>query len=116
VLEKAKRNVAAARCLVAASFVDAAASRLYYALFQAAIHHFTAHGLASTDLGPYLDWKHSAVKNHVYRIRGSHSDARLFRDAYALRVSADYGPAPVEPRLVAELLVRVENFVREVAR
>lgn len=91
-------------------------SRLYYALFQAAVHHFELRGVTPTELGPYSKWKHSTVRNHVYRIRQRRDDGVSLRLAYTLRIQADYAPEPVDGMTVAKLVFRAEDFVREACR
>ena len=114
--DKARRNLDATRILLAAANVDPAMSRLYYALFQACVHHFECRGMRPSALGPYSEWKHSTVRNHVYRIRRRHDDVVLLRLAYTLRSQADYAAEPVDGMTVAKLVFRAEDFVREACK
>lgn len=80
-----------------------AASRLYFALYQAAVSSLTAGGRSPRGLDPNFDparpdfWHHNWVKNNLrlVGVEGS-QDKQVYRQALALRLQADYQPDPVD--------------------
>ncbi len=111
----AHENLEAARILLDRGLVRAAASRLYYAYFQAAIFALVRGGKSPEDSRRGVRyWSHDAVGELVHLVRGRDDDAPRFRDLWDLRVRADYDRGPVERREVEESKHEVIRFVREV--
>lgn len=96
---------------------DPAASRLYYAAYQAAVARLESQGFKATDFtaGAWR-WEHRTVIHNASRCRGVRSDRRLLEMACHLRVKADYNPKGVEPGELAERLRDVEPFVLDLTR
>lgn len=117
--DKAQENLDAGVRLVDAtpSRPNAAMSRLYYALYQAALH---CHEKASRKFfhvdATASKWTHELVRNSAALLRGKTDDVKLFTDALAQRVTADYKHHPVEIVKVKAMLPKVEEFVRSVCK
>ncbi|MGH7151042.1 MAG: hypothetical protein ACREIU_10105, partial [Planctomycetota bacterium] len=95
--------------------VDEAASRFYFALFQAGVHSLERRGKRPGDVrSGAAYWEHRTVANHAALIRGVRADRGLFRRAMKLRLVADYNLNPVERRAVEFVCREVERFVLEV--
>lgn len=115
-LKKANQNLAGAAVLGRARLWDAAASRMYYALFQAAVYVLGRRGRRPRDLSRDATddrWAHAIVLNNTRLLRNRPEDRTLFHQAYALRVKGDYEEIAVEEIEVKELQPRVEAFLKE---
>jgi len=112
--KKAARNLQAGEILAAAGLVDPAASRFYYAMFQAAVHRLTVIGWTPGQMSSgALRWSHTAVQNNVFLVRRRPSDRRLFAEMRKLRELADYGDDAVDTGQVAARAAAVREFVAE---
>src|SRR5262245_385700 len=97
----AHENLEAARVLLERGLVHAAASRLYYACFQAAVHALNRAGRRPDEIREGLDdWSHRAVAALAQLVRGREDDSHRFRRLRDLRVRADYDRGTVERREV----------------
>jgi uncharacterized protein (UPF0332 family) len=111
----ANENLEAARILLQRGLVHAAASRFYYAYFQAAIHALVSAGRKPSDARTGLEyWSHEAVHDLVHLARGRADDSLRFEQLQDLRVRADYDRGVVGRREVEEVRYDVARFVREV--
>ena len=111
----AHENLEAARILLGRGLVHAAASRLYFAFFQASVHALDRAGRRPDDVREGLGyWSHRAVAALVHLARGRDDDTPRLRGLRDLRVRADYDRGVVERREVEELRHEVIRFVREV--
>ncbi|HET6202778.1 MAG TPA: hypothetical protein VFI25_08250 [Planctomycetota bacterium] len=109
---KARRSLEAARLLLARGFVDEAASRFYFALFQAGVHALERQGKKPADFrGGATYREHRTVARHADRIRGVVEDEALFDLSIALRQRADYNPIFVNRRYLHALRPDIERFV-----
>ncbi len=86
-----------------------AASRTYYALFQACIAHFEAAGKQASDFGSNEQrWRHTPVMNNLNAVPrlcalGKHLKS-LFIKLRSRRENADYGPElPEDDDVIADL-------------
>jgi uncharacterized protein (UPF0332 family) len=116
--DKALSNLRAGEALLAVGLVDPAASRLYYACYQAAVHRLTLVGRTpgATRSGA-VEWDHSMMKNNAGSVRGRRSDGFMYEQVRDLRRIADYSAAEcVTEGMVRALLPWVREFVVEAAR
>jgi len=89
--EKALENLAAGETLLAAGHMNAATSRYYYAMYQAAVVALSATGLRPEKVrSGAVDWDHSMVENNTFRCRGNWRDRALYVAMRRLRGQADY--------------------------
>jgi hypothetical protein len=113
--EKALVNLVAGGLLLEARLHDPAASRLYYAMYQAAVHRFRQMGWAPGRVrSGAVHWDHAMVANNVKCLRGRTADRWLYGRMLRMRVEADYDDAPVREADVAGLRGLVARFVEEV--
>ena len=111
---KALENLEAARRLRGLGLLNAAASRLYYSVFQAAVHVLSRRGGSPADVKRGArNWSHGRVENLVPTIRGQSEDGVLFRELRALRERADYDLEPLTKRELDRCWPDVDRFVRE---
>jgi uncharacterized protein (UPF0332 family) len=107
---KAQRTLRAALLLLDKGFVADAASRLYFAAFQAAVLGLERQGWKPSDFRPGATyWEHRTVVNQAWRVRDHRRDVSLLSALGALRRRADYRGLPVERR-------ELESFRHEVVR
>ncbi len=93
-------------------FVDEAASRYDFALFQAGIHGLEKRGLKPGDFRSGATyWEHRTVARNATSIRGEAGDPGLFNRARALRHACDYNPDSVVRRELEFLRFEIERFV-----
>jgi len=114
--EKALVSLEAAARLLDQGYVDPAASRLYYATFQASVHAYeTRLGRRPGDfrLGE-KEWRHDLVGGNAALIRGRREDVRFIRALRDLRERADYKPVGVDRETLETRRRQAEEFVREV--
>ena len=114
---KAALNLRAGDALSALGLADPAASRYYYALFQAAVHALTQRGWTPGRVrSGAVEWDHSMVMNNVAVIRGRRSDRVLYGAMRELRELADYHGDLIAPGALATQVAAVRDFVEEVIR
>ena len=109
---KARENLEAALRLLDRGLVNAAASRLYFAVFQATVHALVkgTGSPAEVQRGARA-WSHGRVADEVAGIRGRGEDHDLFQKLRIVREMADYDRDSV-PRHEIEYLRRdAERFV-----
>jgi uncharacterized protein (UPF0332 family) len=113
-LDRAQESLRAAELCLREGYVNSAASRAYYAMFQAAQVALAHAGFASTT------WSHSGLqaafateliqRRKIYPV--------VFRNALAsgleVRQAADYGHAGVSQKMAQRLLRRTAAFVAAV--
>jgi uncharacterized protein (UPF0332 family) len=115
--DKALENLAAGESLLAERRVNAAASRLYYAMYQAAVHRLTLYGHRPGKIrSGAVDWDHSMVENNVFMCRGDRRDRPLYIVMRRLRGQADYDDDAVDGWKLDERRDAIRGFVRELAR
>lgn len=114
-LEKARESLAGARSELERGRYSNAATRSYYAAFQAAIHAIVGAGIKPPGKGD--TWDHGWVqgqfvgllinRRHLYG-----TDLRaILSENYELRVRADYTMRAVSQILATRALQRAERFV-----
>ena len=115
--DKAAANLRAGDILAAAGLVDPAASRYYYAMFQAAVHRLTKLGWTPGRLSSgAVEWNHTMVEHNVLLVRRLRPDRDLFRAMRQLRARADYFDDSVPPEEVNSHVDAVRTFVEEACR
>ena len=113
--DKALENLAAGELLLGRGFPNAAARRLYYSMYQAAVHRFAVLRLEPTKLrSGAVDWDHSMVENNTKKLGGDWRDKALYAQMRRLRSQADYGDERVGPEKLSGRLEAVADFVRRV--
>jgi uncharacterized protein (UPF0332 family) len=111
---KARENLEAALRLLDLGLLNAAASRLYYGAFQAAIHALDEKRRTPLESRRGArGWSHEKVEEHVAEIRGEREDRALFDDSRSLRETADYGPSSVTRQDLDHLRHDAERFIRQ---
>jgi uncharacterized protein (UPF0332 family) len=114
--DKARASLRACQHLLEAGFFDPAASRLYYALFQAALQGLANAGVSPGDVSSgETRWNHALIAQNTYRCRKQKGDRGIFESLRSLREQADYQPEPIERADVDQWLADVEGFVTAVA-
>ncbi len=114
--DRARQTLGAALLLLERGFVADAASRLYFAAFQAAVRGLERQGFRPSDFRPGATyWEHETVTRHAWRVRDRRGDVRLLGDLRAIRNRADYRGDPVERRELESLRNEVVRFVGEVS-
>ena len=114
---KAKENFQAGELLLQKSLHNAAASRLYYSLFQAvayALENRRNKRPGDFRLGAE-HWEHGMVINNARYVRQSWDDRKLCEKFRALRTEADYDATEVEREQIVERLEAVRSLVMDVA-
>ena len=112
---KARQNLQVALFLLERGDIDAAANRLYYALFQAAVHALRRQGRTPGDFRPAAeDWDHTMVSRWIKLVRGRPEDGVLFRRLREQRERADYSDDRAERGELELLKHEAERFVDEV--
>ncbi len=111
---KARENLEAARRLLAIGLLNAAASRLYYSVFQAAVRVLLRRsGLPAAAQGGARAWSHGRVENSVAGIRGQREDGVLFEELRALRERANYDRESLTKWEIDRCWPDAERFVRQ---
>jgi uncharacterized protein (UPF0332 family) len=115
--DKAIENLAAGELLLDHGHVNAAASRFYYAMYEAAVHRLTLYGHRPGKIrSGAVDWDHSMVENNVFMCRGDRRDRPLYTVMRRLRGQADYDDDAVDKLKLDERRDAIRDFVRELAR
>jgi uncharacterized protein (UPF0332 family) len=115
--DKALENLAAGESLLAAGRINAAASRYYYAMYQAAVHSLTTSGKQPGAFrSGAVEWDHSMVENNAGMLRRSYEDRALYGFLRRTRVKADYKADDVDAADLRPLCEDIAHFVEEPAR
>ena len=110
-MSRAIESLKAAELCLGESFVNSAASRAYYAMFQAAQAALEAAGLVRSE------WTHRGLHSTFNRdlIHQRKLYPRVFRDyltsALTVRQAADYGEAGVSAKIAHRQVRRANEFV-----
>lgn len=114
---KARRTLKIALHLLEIGALDDAASRMYYAAFQAAVEALRCQGRAPSDFRRGAeDWDHEMVGRNASLVRGRPEDAILLRRLRDLRERADYEERSVLRRELEFSRPEAIRFVEEVSR
>jgi hypothetical protein len=114
---KARINLRAGETLAALGLTDPAASRYYYAMYQAAVYALTRRGWTPGRLeSGAIEWRHATVLNNISLVRGMRSDRMLYDAMRWIREQADYKDTPVDPALLAAHVDAAREFVEEACR
>ena len=114
--DKAVENLAAGDLLLERGHINAAASRYYYAMYQAAVRSLTLLEFRPGGIrSGAVDWDHSMVENNVMQCRKEWRDRVLYMQLRRLRSRADYGDEPVLRVEIEERRDAIRQFVKEVA-
>ena len=93
---------------------DSSMSRLYYALYQAAMHALETKGKTPSMLSADdKQWSHTLIRQNASLCRGRRDDGRLFSLAFTLRQRADYHAEGVDDSEVRNLTPQIEAFLKE---
>lgn len=115
--DKSVENLAAGELLFERGHVNAATSRFYYAMYQAAVSGLDRAGyVAGRIRSGALEWDHSMVENNIAVCRTSREDRLLFMRMRKLRTRADYRDDAVLSGELEDEVGAVRRFVREVVR
>jgi hypothetical protein len=115
--DKAVQNLTAGEILLDRGLADAAASRLYYATYQAAVHRLTEDGFEpGAILSGAVEWDHSMVLINVRCLRNRWKDRLLYLEMRHFRGQADYGDAGVPAHELVCRRSAISDFVKELAR
>ena len=110
-MSRAVESLRAAELCLGENLVNSAASRAYYAMFQAAQAALEAEGLVRSE------WTHKGIHSSFNRdlIHQRKLYPRVLRDyltsALAVRQAADYGEAGVSARIARRQARRAAQFV-----
>lgn len=114
--DKSRSNLKAGEALSALGLTEPAASRYYYAMYQAAVHVIRAQGWTPHSFrSGAVEWNHDIVAANVYLVRRRRSDKDLYRAIRKLRVKADYHDQSIDNMELGELVGQVRAFVEEVS-
>jgi len=115
--DKAAANLKAGETLLALGLTDPAASRYYYALYQASVHVLTRKGYTPSRFqSGAVEWGHVMVMHNVFLVRKQRSDHDLYSAVRDLRLQADYEDDAVAAGALALRVAAVRSFVEEVLR
>ncbi|MCI0586250.1 MAG: HEPN domain-containing protein [Planctomycetes bacterium] len=113
---KARRTLKIALHLLEIGALDDAASRLYYAVFQAAVETLLRQGRTPSDFREGAkEWSHRMVARNAVLVRGHPEDGILLGRLRRLRERADYEEGSVERRWLELLKAEAVRFIEEVA-
>ena len=111
---KALQNLRAGNLLFDRGLYDAAASRYYYAVFQASVHVLESRGVTPAAAIPGARrWGRPTVRARISEVRGRPEDERFFGSLRDLRDKADYNHWSVGFLAVESCRREVERFVLE---
>lgn len=114
-IERARESLRAAQLCVQEGLVNSAASRAYYAMFQAA-----QVALEAVSITPEREWSHHRLQGVFVSelIHRRKTYPSVFRDYLSsgliIRQSADYGQAGVSRKIAQRLVHRAASFVSAV--
>jgi uncharacterized protein (UPF0332 family) len=115
--DKALENLTAGDVLLDRGLVNAAASRFYYSMYQAAVHGLTQRGFRPEVIrSGAVDWDHSMVENNSGFIRRRFEDRELYRELRRLRLIADYQEAAVNALKLRTRRAPIADFVKELTK
>jgi uncharacterized protein (UPF0332 family) len=115
-IARAEENLAAAKQLFNSDYYNAAANRLYYAVFQLATYLLEQKGKKPSDFTANASgWKHEMIRANAYCLRDNEEDKKLVRELQGMREKADYKAAVVEREEIEDFLPQAEKFFSEVA-
>jgi uncharacterized protein (UPF0332 family) len=115
--DKALENLAAGDLLLDRGMVNAAASRLYYAMYEAAVCALSRRGLHAGQVrSGAVEWDHSMVENNSKWLRRSPQDRLLYMEMRRMRSQADYDDESVDATWLANRRDAISQFVKELAR
>lgn len=115
--DKAIENLAAGDLLLDRGHVNAATSRYYYSMYQAAVHRLTAKGFRPGAVrSGAVEWDHSMVLNNARSLRHSWADVGLYAEMRHLRGVADYGDGAPPATRLAERGEAIRDFVEDLTR
>jgi hypothetical protein len=115
--DKALENLAAGELLLDRGTINAAASRLYYAMYEAAVWALTNAGKRPGAFrSGAVEWDHSMVGNNAGMLRTSYEDRALYKVTRSARLVADYKPARVNEIELRYVRSHVADFVKELAK
>ena len=111
----ANENWATADGALDAGFVNAAASRYYYAMFHAALHRYGAMAQVAPEVLQGMrtpgGWDHRRVAARASAIRGVAADRWLLREMRQVRNDADYEEVGIDPARLRGRLEAVRRFL-----
>ncbi|MCL5276728.1 MAG: HEPN domain-containing protein [Deltaproteobacteria bacterium] len=112
---KASKTLDAANNLLNAHYIDSAASRFYYAAYQAAIYCLEKKGRQFSEFSiDAVYWEHGIIINNASLLRGKGKDDKVFlKSLFDLRVQADYNVIPVKEIEVRESVKGIKEFVKD---
>ncbi len=110
--KKAAENLRAATLLVGAREYNAAASRAYFALYQAGMFALEGKGMTPGTFGDYTEWNHRLIKNNRRAFGLNWEERELWEDLYELRVKADYRDADVQREEIEPALGEVADVLQ----
>ena len=114
--QKAAENLQATTLLADQDLWNAAANRLYYAAFQAAVHALEKKGKRPEQLSGFDEWKHTTICENTWLVRGRKDDRARYYALRTQRIEADYSGREVETELVRSRLAEVQELVLEVTK
>jgi len=113
--EQALDHLRIARALFELGLYDGAASRHYYAAFQAVVFALERKGLRPHDFRSVRSrWEHGVIIENASLARGRAADRLLLRSLGRLRVRADYWRSAVDPRTLGPLAEPAGQFIQDV--
>lgn len=118
--KKARENLRASRALMVQGFPNAAASRMYYALYLAAVHALEKQGRKPSEFQDEPGyWRHEIIRSNASLVRQRSGkdrmkDSALYNAVFEMRVTADYDPASVETDQLLGRIDDVQSLVEDV--
>lgn len=115
---KARATCDDAQFLFGCGRYNAAAGRAYYAIFQAVTAEFDRMRKRPGDFRVLSNdnpgkWPHCTVRDNASAAGIASRNTFLVRQAWALRVKADYEPAPVLKDELSPIMVKLEELIEE---
>ncbi|MCI0586922.1 MAG: hypothetical protein L0323_08800 [Planctomycetes bacterium] len=111
---KARENLDSALILLRAGRLNASASRLYFAVFQAEVYSLQLRGRKPQDFRNARYWDHDTVRDAAHLARGEAADRLLLEKTRRLRLQADYEREHVRRRDIERPRREACRFVMEV--
>jgi uncharacterized protein (UPF0332 family) len=111
---KAEDSLRATEHLVRLGLHDSGASRLYYALYAAAVDWMKRAGRQPGEFTSGASkWRHATIVGNASLYRRSLQDVLLFRTAYSLRLRADYDSIQIAPEELQLCFGEAQRFLEE---